>query len=962
MPNITVCFLMILFPLSPSPPPLVSARRRVARPRRQWSSLRNESPPASTVEETFRTQLATPRGSPRERSVRRGVGRIRRALSSSNGSVSSLRASSEDAEYRPRFIASPRTTAIMTENSSIKQSRRGRPSKRLQVEAAPTMTISSPTSFRRMTATGDESSNYRGRKRKAAMALTRNGKEKSSGGEDIMMELADALSDVDCDVSFPEESLLRIGSDDEFEDERLLDEAFLKKCGRRVMDVYSKVIKEYDERIRKEEMPNFAKIIEKLPLRRYHTYDDSTPTKLDIPPDDLSEFITHFKITDCRNMNAQRCGVRFLPALELRPRTAYWVHTECNIRADEEHRLSHIPFVSEDHDDKQFCAELRKLYDEGIHGADRGCDKYINDYVMFHMLEMLKSDWEDHPKSEKIMDHIFYAIFKLFPNKLSHRQLVTARGDLEERFAPGRTPSKNTQDLRASSDQNLHSVNVLCCERCCQYDCVLHAGPYDEDVKPFKRRQGERAPRSKPCGSHCYVFDQPIGKIAVSNGVEENGQARCGSSRSPMSSTRSRSRPRNTADGGGGSLPNVSNGQVVNGKVAPFSNTTLMNILVALLAGDHTSICQIAAQMRMVCEDIGVQPRTCSEIFRLAAQLAEANPSLTPDQKKVSVKDKHRSFRSFTWADGKGQVANKERMIPCSHPGHCDGNRQCVCSSGSGICSKFCGCPQDCRMRFPGCRCAPGNCRTKQCQCYFARWECDPDLCKSCKCDDLSMEGEKCRNVPLQRGHQKLLKVGISGIAGWGCFIQETADKGDLIAEYTGEVISKWESERRGLIYDKFCTSYIFGMNNDQFIDATRVGNLIRFANHSNISANCSSEIKIVNGEHRIGVYASRHILCGEELLFDYNYGQTWNKFVPIEKSVKAHINRNTPDSDSSRTAGSHNKPEKLRRSVLKKMMKAELKAASEEAKKERVPDNISCVYLLFTFLFYLFDAKYGHG
>ncbi|KHJ88508.1 SET domain protein [Oesophagostomum dentatum] len=244
------------------------------------------------------------------------------------------------------------------------------------------------------------------------------------------------------------------------------------------------------------------------------------------------------------------------------------------------------------------------------------------------------------------------------------------------------------------------------------------------------------------------------------------------------------------------------------------------------------------------------------------------------------------------------QVENKERMIPCSHNGHCDGNPLCVCSSGSGICSKFCGCPQDCRMRFPGCRCAPGNCRTKQCQCYFARWECDPDLCKSCKCDDLSMEGEKCRNVPLQRGHQKLLKVGISGIAGWGCFIQETADKGDLIAEYTGEVISKWESERRGLIYDKFCTSYIFGMNNDQFIDATRVGNLIRFANHSNTNANCSSEIKIVNGEHRIGVYASRHILFGEELLFDYNYGQTWNKFVPIEKndlSMEGEKCRNVP-------------------------------------------------------------------
>uniref|UniRef100_A0A0K0CXV6 [histone H3]-lysine(27) N-trimethyltransferase n=1 Tax=Angiostrongylus cantonensis TaxID=6313 RepID=A0A0K0CXV6_ANGCA len=75
-----------------------------------------------------------------------------------------------------------------------------------------------------------------------------------------------------------------------------------------------------------------------------------------------------------------------------------------------------------------------------------------------------------------------------------------------------------------------------------------------------------------------------------------------------------------------------------------------------------------------------------------------------------------------------------------------------------------------------------GNCRTKQCQCYFARWECDPDLCKSCKC------GEYCFVFPY------LILL----------------SKGDLIAEYTGEVISKWESERRGLIYDKFCTSYIF--------------------------------------------------------------------------------------------------------------------------------------------------------
>ncbi|EYC06961.1 hypothetical protein Y032_0073g798 [Ancylostoma ceylanicum] len=839
-------------------------------------------------------------------------------LSSSSESSTPSSPTSQDSEYKAR-IRPPSKMKTTVTSSVARRVRRIRLHKKVEPERTGAMTVASPNSTRRLPVAAGGLHSYRGRKRKAPV---KKGKE-SPNEEKCIIDLEHTFSDMDCDSSFLEESLLCLGSDDEFEDERLLDEAFLKKCGRRVMEVYNKVIKEYDDRIAKEEAPAFARNVKQLPVRRYHTYDDSTPTPLNLDPDDLSEFITHFKITDCRGMNAQRCGVRFLPALELRPRTAYWVHTECNIRADEEHRLSHIPFVSEDHDDKQFCAELRKLYDEGIHGADRGCDKYINDYIMFQMLEILKNDWEDRPNSERIMDHIYYAIFKLFPNKLSHRQLVTARGDLEERFAPGRTPSKSAQELKARSDQNFHSVNVLCCERCYQYDCVLH-GPYDEDIKPFKRRQGERAPRPTPCGPNCHLLET-AGEQSGSTGTSD--KARANASKTPTS-------PRNRKSQTGGTP--MTPPSAGSGRVAPFSNPTLMNILVSLLAGEKTSICIITAQMKMICEDIGAQPRTCSEIYRLASQLAQANPSLTPEQKKVSIKDKHRSFRSFTWADGKGQVENKERMIPCSHNGHCDGNPLCVCSSGSGICSKFCGCPQDCRMRFPGCRCAPGNCRTKQCQCYFARWECDPDLCKSCKCDDLSTDGEKCRNVPLQRGHQKLLKVGISGIAGWGCFIQETADKGDLIAEYTGEVISKWESERRGLIYDKFCTSYIFGMNNDQFIDATRVGNLIRFANHSNNNANCSSEIKIVNGEHRIGVYASRHILCGEELLFDYNYGQTWNKFVPIEKSIKAQANRSTPDSDSSRTAGPQNKPEKLRRSLLKKSVKGEPKLP-EDGKNDSV-------------------------
>lgn len=135
-----------------------------------------------------------------------------------------------------------------------------------------------------------------------------------------------------------------------------------------------------------------------------------------------------------------------------------------------------------------------------------------------------------------------------------------------------------------------------------------------------------------------------------------------------------------------------------------------------------------------------------------------------------------------------------------------------------------------------------------------------------------------------------------SKIHGIGLFTNVDINKDTYLMKYEGEVIGKCMSDKRERMYIKngIDSIYMFEVDTDMIIDATKLGNMARYINHS-CNPNC---VSITNtSEKSIMYFTKRNIQKGNELTIDYNSNEvieneTCNCGDEKCKDIKNDLNR----------------------------------------------------------------------
>uniref|UniRef100_A0A670K2U0 [histone H3]-lysine(27) N-trimethyltransferase n=1 Tax=Podarcis muralis TaxID=64176 RepID=A0A670K2U0_PODMU len=618
------------------------------------------------------------------------------------------------------------------------------------------------------------------------------------------------------------------------------------------------------------------------------------------------------------SLTTQTLFMRTLNTVALVPIMYSWSPLQQNFMVEDETVLCNIPYMGDEvkEEDETFIEELINNYDGKVHGEEEmlSTSVLISDAVFLELVDALnqyseeeeeghdaaegkqeaakdelpvtrKRKWLSVEGNNKCLkkhfpnDMIFTALSSMFPENGFPEDMKERYRELTKESDPNVLPPQCTPNIdgpcakSVQREQALHSFHTLFCRRCFKYDCFLH--PFHATPNVYKRKNRETKIEMEPCGPECFLWLEGAKEFAVLHNPRSKCSGRRRRRHLTLSNTSSASASTSNEAKEGDSDRDTGNDWASSSseansrcqtptkpKLSPASSQPFMTdmplepvewtgaeeSLFRVFHGTYfNNFCSISRLLGT---------KTCKQVFQFAVKESlimklPMNELLNPSQKK---KRKHRLWAAHCRKiqlkkdSSSTQVYNYQ---PCDHPDHpCDSSCRCIMTQN--FCEKFCQCNPDCQNRFPGCRCKT-QCNTKQCPCYLAVRECDPDLCLTCGASEhWESKVVSCKNCSIQRGLKKL--------------------------------ISQDEADRRGKVYDKYMSSFLFNLNNDFVVDATRKGNKIRFANHS-VNPNCYAKVVMVNGDHRIGIFAKRAIQAGEELFFDYRYSQADAlKYVGIER------------------------------------------------------------------------------
>ncbi|MGH0165090.1 UNVERIFIED_CONTAM: hypothetical protein FKN15_058641 [Acipenser sinensis] len=120
---------------------------------------------------------------------------------------------------------------------------------------------------------------------------------------------------------------------------------------------------------------------------------------------------------------------------------------------------------------------------------------------------------------------------------------------------------------------------------------------------------------------------------------------------------------------------------------------------------------------------------------------------------------------------------------------------------------------------------------------------------------------------------KKKIRFCKSHIHDWGLFAMEPIAADEMVIEYVGQNIRQVIADMREKRYEDegIGSSYMFRVDHDTIIDATKCGNFARFINHS-CNPNCYAKVITVESQKKIVIYSRQQISVNEEITYDYKF------------------------------------------------------------------------------------------